>query len=176
MQRCVLMSIRAEIARTILNTWTKQIEYRKRFGDFRGRVYVYASGKEGGKVTGFFDVKHVITTKLHKALNAEEWDLIDCLDQKNHEQFFLAKNCNDKMNMLFIENPRRLVKPLTLEEFGKATGAAIACAPQSWQYITVNDGYEPESYEVAPSYGSNDFGSEDDDPTDEFLKEHKDEQ
>jgi predicted transcriptional regulator len=169
------MSIRAEIARTILNTWTKQIEYRRRFGDFRGRVYVYASGKEGGKVTGFFDVKHVITTKLHKALNAEEWDLLDRLDQKNHEQFFLAKNCNDKMNMLFIENPRRLVKPLTLEEFGKEAGAAIVRAPQSWQYITVNENFSPESYEVAPSYGSTEFTADDGDPTDEFLKEHKDE-
>ena len=172
MQRCVLMSIRAEIARTIFNTWTKQLEYRKRFGDFRGRVFVYASGKEGGKVVGFFEVNNVITTNRHKALNAKDWDLLDRLDQKNHGQFFMAKNCNEKMNMLFIDRPRRLKQPLTLDEFGKATGAAIACAPQSWQYITVNDGYEPESVEVAPAYGPTDFC---DDPTDEFLKEHKDE-
>ena len=173
MQRCVLMSIRAEIARTIFNTWTKQIEYRTRFGDFRGRIFVYASGKEGGKVTGFFDVNNVITTNRHKALKSSDWDLIDRLDQKNHEQFFLAKNMHDKMNSLFIENPRRLVKPLTLEEFGKATGAAIVCAPQSWQYITVNECFEPESVEVTPAYVPTDFGNED--PTDEFLKEHKDE-
>jgi predicted transcriptional regulator len=163
------MSIRAEIARTIFNTWTKQIEYRRRFGDFKGRIYVYASGKEGGKVTGFFEVNNVITTNLHKALKSSDWDLIDRLDQKNHDQFFMAKNCNEKMNMLFIERPHRLKKPLTLEDFGKATGAAIVCAPQSWQYITVHDGFEPESFEVAPSYGSTDFTA--DDPTDEFLKD-----
>lgn len=168
MQRCVLMSIRAEIARTIFEKWTKQIEYRKRFGDFRGRVFAYESGKEGGKVTGFFEVNNVITTKRHKALNAEEWDLLDRLDQKNHEQFFLAKNCNEKMNMLFIERPHRFKQPVTLDDFCKASGAAIACAPQSWQYITVKEGFEPESYEVTPSYGSNDFGTDDDDPTDNF--------
>lgn len=173
MQRCVLMSIRAEIARTIFNTWTKQIEYRRRFGDFRGRVYVYASGKEGGKVVGFFEVNNVITTNRHKALKSSDWDLIDRLDQKNHGQFFMAKNYNEKMNMIFIERPHRLKQPLTLADFGKATGAAIVCAPQSWQYITVNDGYEPESVEVAPAYGPTNFGG--DDPTDEFLKEHKDE-
>lgn len=174
MRRCVLMSIRANIARTIFNTWTKQIEYRKRFGDFRGRVYVYASGKEGGKVAGFFDVNNVITTNRHKALKCSDWDLIDRLDQMNHDQFFTAKNCTEKMNMLFIERPHRLKKPITLEDFGKATGAAIACAPQSWQYITVDDGYEPESVEVAPAYGPTDFGDED--PTTKFFKcEVKDE-
>ena len=171
MQRCVLMSIRAEIARTIFNTWTKQIEYRTRFGDFRGRVYVYASGKEGGKVVGFFELKRVITTTRHKALKSPDWDLIDRLDQKNHDQFFMAKNCNEKMNMLFIENPRRLTNPLTLADFGKVTGAAIVCAPQSWQYITTH--YEPQSEAVAPAYGSTEFSA--DDATDEFLKEHKDE-
>lgn len=172
MQRCVLMSIRAEIARTIFEKWTKQIEYRRRFGDFKGRVYVYASGKEGGKVVGFFDVNNVITTNRHKALKSSDWDLLDKLDQKNHEQFFMAKNCNEKMNMLFIENPRRLTNPLTLADFCKVSKSTIVCAPQSWQYITT--AYEPQSEAVAPAYGSTKFSA--DDPTDEFFKcEVKDE-
>lgn len=171
MQRCVLMSIRAKIARTIFEKWTKQIEYRTRFGDFKGRVYVYASGKEGGKVTGFFEVNNVITTTCHKELNDNDWNLLDRLDHRNFDQFFLAKNGSEKMNMLFIENPRRLTNPLTLADFGKATGAAIVRAPQSWQYITT--AYEPQSEAVAPAYGSTEFSA--DDATDDFLKEHKDE-
>lgn len=177
MQRCVLMSIRAEIARTIFEKWTKRLEYRKRFGDFRGTVYVYASGAGGGHIVGAFTVNDVIRAERYKALTPKEWDILDIIRIKDNDKFnkfFAVKANTDKINALFIENPRRLVKPLTLEEFGKATGAAIVCAPQSWQYITVQDGYVPESVEVAPAYGSSDF-SVFDDPTDEFLKEHKDE-
>ena len=169
MQRCVLMSIRAEIVRTIFEKWTKRLEYRKRFGEFRGTVYVYASGAGGGHVVGAFTVNDVIRAERHKALTPKEWDILDRIknDDKFNE-FFSVKANTDKINALFIESPRRLVKPLTLEEFGKATGAKVVCAPQSWQYITT-EGAEPESVAVELAGGK-------DDATTKFFKcEVKDE-
>ena len=138
--KSVLMSIRANISATIFKSWTKRLEYRTRWNpDFKGRVYVYESGKDGGKVAGFFDVERIITTGMEKVLTPDDWKILDDLDQKNFDTFFQAKNIYKNVYAIEIKNPHVFKPSITLEEFNSAYKVNVQRAPQSWQYIEVND-------------------------------------
>ena len=156
--KSVLMSIRKPIADTIFKTWTKRLEYRTRWNkDFKGRVYVYESGKDGGKVAGYFDVERVIHAHYDKAVTAEDWNILDDLDQKNFDEFFMIKaHATPSVYAIEIKNVHRYKYPKKLE----------FRPPQSWQYIDMRGFTEPESEIVelsAPTEGSS--------PTEEFMKE-----
>lgn len=143
--KSVLMSIRKPIADTIFKSWTKRLEYRTRWNsDFKGRVYVYESGKDGGKVAGFFDVGHVFKVNADEDLNDEVLDWLENLektDEHSVTEFFRIKVNSGKSHYYAIEiqNPRVFKPGISLEDFNKAYNVDVKRAPQSWQYIEVNN-------------------------------------
>ena len=166
--KSVLMSIRANISATIFKSWTKRLEYRSRWNsDFKGRVYVYESGKDGGKVAGFFDVGRVIKAYRTKDISTDDLLFLDTLDDHNFNEFFSIKETAARPYIYAVEilNPCRFDKPMCLEEFSKAKGCTVQRAPQSWQYIDTATDYEYGFTAVplaAPTEGVT--------PTEEFMK------
>jgi len=146
----ILMSIRAEISRTIFQDRIKRIEYRKRFNaDYKGRIYVYESGKDGGKVAGFFDVDWVIKANREIELTDKELLNLDKLDDHNFNEFFsLREYANGVIYAIGIKNPCVFMEPMNLQDFAKSKGCTIVCAPQSWQYIECSNDSDPESVPV----------------------------
>ena len=140
--KSVLMSIRANISATIFKSWTKRLEYRTRWNsDFKGRVYVYESGKDGGKVAGFFDVGRVVKAYRTKDISTDDLLFLDTLDDHNFNEFFSIKETAARPYIYAIEikNPHVFKPSITLEEFNSAYKVNVQRAPQSWQYIEVND-------------------------------------
>lgn len=140
--KSVLMSIRANICATIFKSWTKRLEYRSRWNsDFKGRVYVYESGKDGGKVAGFFDVGRVIKAYRTKDISTDDLMFLDTLDDHNFNEFFRIKETAARPYIYAIEiqNPRVFKPGISLEDFNKAYNVDVKRAPQSWQYIEVNN-------------------------------------
>ena len=136
--KSVLMSIRKPIADTIFNSWTKRLEYRTRWNkDFKGRVYVYESGKDGGKVAGFFDVGGCIHAHRDNAVNADDWVILDRLDQKNFDEFWTIKaHATPSVYAIEITNVHRFTRKLSLSEFCHCMLIdQLNRPPQSWQYI-----------------------------------------
>lgn len=169
--KSVLMSIRKPIADTIFKSWTKRLEYRTRWNsDFKGRVYVYESGKDGGKVAGFFDVVRVVKAYRTKDISTDDLMFLDTLDDHNFNEFFRIKETAARPYIYAIEitNPCRYETPMSLEEFGKAKGCTVQRAPQSWQYIDTATDYEYGFTAVpraAPPEGVT--------PTEQFMKKER---
>lgn len=165
------MSIRANISATIFKSWTKRLEYRTRWNsDFKGRVYVYESGKDGGKVAGFFDVGHVFKVNADENLNDEVLDWLENLektDKHSVTEFFRIKvnSCKSHYYAIEIKNPHVFKPSITLEEFNSAYKVNVQRAPQSWQYIDTATDYEYGFTAVplaAPPEGET--------PTEQFMK------
>ena len=135
--KSVLMSIRAEVCKTIFENWTKRLEYRTRFNkDFKGRIYVYESGKDGThKVIGFFDAGHIVRDSADDGISEEDEKFLDTLDKDTLEFYESIVADKDVLYAIEIKNPCRYIEPIALRDFAKAKGCSIQCAPQSWQYI-----------------------------------------
>ena len=139
--KSILMSIKKPIADTIFKSWTKRLEYRTRWNkDFKGRVYVYESGKDGGKVAGYFDVGGCIHAHHDNTVNADDWDILDSLDQKNFDEFWTIKaHSTPSVYAIEIKRVFRFDNPMRLNEFMKFINVKVERAPQSWQYIETID-------------------------------------
>ena len=174
--KSILMSIRKPIADTIFKTWTKRLEYRTRFNkDFKGRVYVYESGKDGGKVAGFFDVERVIYARHDAAPTPEDWNILDGLDQKNFDEFFMIKaHAKPSVYAIEIKNVHRYYTQRTLKDFFEFykpdMKTEVNRPPQSWQYIEIKGHAIDYPYalvdKVMPA-----TPTEGESPTEEFMKE-----
>ena len=132
--KSVLMSIRKPIADTIFKSWTKRLEYRTRWNsDFKGRVYVYESGKDGGKVAGFFDVGRVVKAYRTKDISTDDLPFLDTLgrpDRDNVIDGYINKNeedvCADGIwQKYFTEQPAPLTAEDIAEYFKTIDGVAL---------------------------------------------------
>lgn len=166
--KSILMSIKKPIADTIFREWTKRLEYRTRFNrEYKGRVYVYESGKDGGKVVGFFDVQRIFRARYDKAPTPEDWKIIEALDERNFDEFFRIKaHATPSVYALEITNPCIFSRPKDLREFRGLKGETVKTAPQSWQYIDAT-GLKYTYTQVPPSAAHVEGPS----PTEQFMNE-----
>lgn len=170
--KAVLMSIRAEICKTIFHRWTKRLEYRTRFNkDFKGSIFVYESGADGShKVIGAFDAGYIVRDSADDGISEQDEKFLDTLDKKTLEQY--EKIVADK-NVLYaieIKNVRRFTRPMTIDDFCKAHATQkVTRAPQSWQYVDVI-GEPAPTVPVTPE-----TQREGNDPTLDFMKKSEEE-
>lgn len=176
--KCVLMSIHKGLSDTIFRRWTKRLEFRTRFNTaFKGRVYVYESGPEGGRVAGFFDTGAILTTGRDKITTEADWNTLEKMDADNLNAFFVAKTNHECIHAIEIKNVVRYVAPRTLKEWTEAMTVdgclktLIERPPQSWQYIEVDGEPYNMTTETVPLEVTEgeDTEGEEPSPTEEFL-------
>ena len=170
--KAVLMSIRAEICKTIFHRWTKRLEYRTRFNkDFKGTIYVYESGADGShKVIGAFDAGHIVRDSANDGISEDDEKFLDTLDKKTLEQYDMIVTVRELVYAIEIKNVRRFTRPMTIEDFCKAHATQkVTRAPQSLQYVDVTG--EPASTVIVTPEPMQD----DKDPTIEFMKKSEEE-
>ena len=138
--KAVLMSIRAEICKTIFHRWTKRLEYRTRFNkDFKGKIFVYESGADGShKVIGAFDAGYIVRDSADEGISEQDEKFLETLDKKTLEQYEKIVADKDVLYAIEIKNVRRYREPLTLREFCISNAnQTVTRPPQSWQYIDI---------------------------------------
>lgn len=113
-----LLPIRAEWCAKIFDVQRKFFEYRKMFdATFKGRVFVYESGKDGcHKVKGFFDTERIAKV-VPAELVPEDFDKL--LDSVPEDIVDEVLSLGQPIYCVPIFHPVQFCDPLTLEEFSK---------------------------------------------------------
>lgn len=171
--KAVLMSIRAEICKTIFHRWTKRLEYRTSFNkDFKGSIFVYESGADGShKVIGAFDAGYIVRDSADDGISEQDENFLETLDKKTLEQYVKIVVDKNVLYAIEIKNVRRFPCPMTIEDFCKAHATQkVTRAPQSWQYVDVI-GEPAPTVPVTPETQK----EGDDDPTLDFMKKSEEE-
>ena len=149
--KAVLMSIRADICRTIFHRWTKRLEYRTRFNaDFRGTVYVYESGRNARqKIIGSFEIGRIIKAAPYIEITDDVWRLLNDFSGEQLNKFFAFRNCaNPHIYCLEITNVKRYTHAFKISDFCEFFAKQKAeRPPQSWQYIEMKEGEAEPAFE-----------------------------
>lgn len=113
-----ILPIKKQWCEQIFNDQRKYFEFRRHFDQsFKGRCFIYESGKDGcHKVIGFFDTERIAFVEPGK-LVPEDFDrLLDSIpEEKVEEVLTIGETCY----CIPILHPMRFTRPMTLSEFSE---------------------------------------------------------
>lgn len=138
-----LLPIRKEYCDQIFKDQRKFFEFRRHFDqNFKGRIFVYESGKDGcHKVIGFFDTERIGYVVPGKEVTEDFDRLLDAIPEEKVEEFL---NCGERLYCIPIIKPRRFEKAMSLEDWSMyyAVDKMWKQPPQSRARIQYNGVYD----------------------------------
>lgn len=113
-----LLPIRKEYCDQIFKDQRKFFEFRRHFDQtFKGRIFVYESGKDGcHKVIGFFDTERIGYVVPGKEVTEDFDRLLDAIPEDKVDEVL---HCGERLYCIPIVKPQRFTKPRSLQEWSQ---------------------------------------------------------